>query len=312
MTAKIRSLGRGVVSAGFGALLAVSVGVPAFAGEATLKATYAATLAGFPIGSGTLDFGIGGDGDYRASLDARVAGLATVVANRTATASASGRALGDGIASRGYSLAIDGGSMPNHVDMSFSGGAVSQVAATELRFPGWDRRVPLKPEHKRGVIDPLAAFVLAVPPGKEAMNPANCNHTARVFDGRVRYDLRMVYGSRMEVQGNGGYAGPALVCAVNYKPIAGYRPLSPEEEKFERNLEFSIWFVPVAGANVMVPYKVVVGTPVGLLQVYAHRFDVSGDRTVATTSEPATTGTVRKKRRAALRAEAEAEADRTQ
>ena len=307
MTAKLRSLGRGVVSAGVGALLAASLTAPADAGDATLKATYAATLAGFPIGSGTLDFGIGGDGDYRASLDARVAGLATVVANRTATASASGRAAGDAVASRGYRLAIDGGAIPNHVDMSFAGGAVTQVAATELRFPGWDRRVPLKPEHKRGVIDPLAAFVIAVPPGKEAMNPANCNHTAKVFDGRVRYDLRMVYGARMEVQGTGGYSGPALVCAVNYRPIAGYRPLTPEEEKFERNLEFSIWFVPVAGASVMIPYKVVVGTPVGLLQIYAHRFDVSGDQTVTTAGEPATTGTVRKKRRAALRTDADTE-----
>ena len=305
MTAKRRILGRGVISAGLGALAAVSLSGTADAGDATIRASYAATLAGFPIGTGSLSFDIGGDGDYRASLDARIAGLATVVANRTATATAAGRASGDAVSSRGYRLAIDGGAWPNHVDMSFSGGAVSQVSATELRFPGWDRRVPLKPEHKRGVIDPLAAFVIAVPPGKEAMNPANCNHTARVFDGRVRYDLRMIYGSRMEVQGNGGYSGPALVCAVNYRPIAGYRPLSPEEEKFERNLEFSIWFVPVGGANVMIPYKVVVGTPVGLLQVYAHRFEVGGDRTVATTSEPTTTGSVRKKRRAALRSDAE-------
>ncbi len=307
MTAKRRTLGRGVISAGLGALALASLSGTAGAADASLRAAYAATLAGFPIGSGTLTFDIGGDGTYRADLDARVAGLATVVANRTATASASGRASGDAVASRGYRLSIDGGAWPNHVDMNFSGGAVTQVAATELRFPGWDRRVPLKPEHKRGVIDPLAAFVISVPPGKEAMSPSTCNHTARVFDGRVRYDLRMIYGSRMEVQGTGGYSGPALVCAVNYRPIAGFRPLSPEEERFERNLEFSIWFVPVAGSNVMIPYKVVVGTPVGLLQVYAHRFDVAGERTVTAPSEPATTGSVRKKRRAAMRTDADTE-----
>ena len=310
MTAKRRTFGRGVVMAGLGALAAAALPGTAGAGEATVRAKYSATLAGFPVGTGSLDFAIDDGGAYRASIDARISGLATVVANRTASASASGRAHGDGIASRGYSLAIDGGSWPNHVDMGFSGGTVTQVSATELRFPGWDRRVPLKPEHKRGVIDPLAAFVIAVPPGKDAMNPSNCNHTARVFDGRVRYDLRMVYGSRMEVQGREGYSGPALVCAVNYRPIAGYRPLSPQEEKFERNLEFSIWFVPAGGSKVMIPYKVVVGTPVGLLQVYAHRFDVTGLRTAEASSEPATTGTVRKKRRAALRAESDA--DRTQ
>lgn len=297
MTAKPTTLGRTVALAGLAALLA-STAAPVGAAEATIEASYAATLAGFPVGAGTLSFGVADGGEYRASIAARVSGLATIVANRTASASVTGRAAGDGVVSRAYRLAIDGGPMPNHVDLGFSGGTVTQVSATELRFPGWDRRVPLKPEHKRGVIDPLAAFVLAVPPGKDAMAPANCNHTARVFDGRVRYDLRMVYGSRMEVQGTEGYTGPALVCAVNYKPIAGYRPLSPEEEKFERNLEFSIWFVPVAGANVMLPYKVVVGTPVGLLQVYAHRFDVRGARTAAAAPEVTTTASVRKKKRA--------------
>lgn len=311
MTAKRTKLGRELVMAGFGAAIATAAPTAASAAEATVRASYAATLAGFPIGNGSLDFDVSDDGSYRASVDARISGLASVIANRSAAATATGRAGGDAVASRAYRLAIDGGAWPNHVEMGFSGGAVTQVSATELRFPGWDRRVPLKPEHKRGVIDPLAAFVIAVPPGKEVMNPANCNHTARVFDGRVRYDLRMVYGSRMEVQGTGGYSGPALVCAVNYKPIAGFRPLSPEEEKFERNLEFSIWFVPAGGSNVMIPYKVVVGTPVGLLQVYAHRFDVKGSAAVAAVaSEPATTGTVRKKRRAALRADAGAEAIR--
>lgn len=306
MTAKPSTIRRGLALAGLAALVA-GAALPAGAADTTIEASYAATLAGFPIGTGTLNFGVGDGGDYRASIDARIAGLATVVANRTATATASGRAAGDGIASHGYRLAIDGGSMPNHVEMDFAGGAVTQVSATELRFPGWDRRVPLKPEHKRGVIDPLAAFVIAVPPGKDAMNPSNCNHTAKVFDGRVRYDLRMIYGSRMEVQGKEGYTGPALVCAVNYKPIAGYRPLSPEEEKFERNLEFSIWFVPVAGTSVMIPYKVVVGTPVGLLQVYAHRFDVKGVRTASATPDVATTATVRKKKRAEKPADAGAD-----
>ncbi len=304
MTAKRTTFGAGLAVVGLTAQFVAAAPTIATAAEATIRASYAATLAGFPIGAGTLNFGVGENGDWRAALEAEVRGLATIVANRSATASASGRAAAASVSSRDYSLAIDGGSMPNHVAVGFSGGTVTEVSATELRFPGWDRRVPLKPEHKRGVIDPLAAFLIAVPPGKDPMNPSVCNHTAKVFDGRVRYDLRMVYGSRMEVQGREGYNGPALVCAVNYKPIAGFRPLSPEEEKFERNLEFSIWFVPVAEAGVMIPYKVVIGTPVGLLQVYAHRFEVKGTRTAEATSEPATTGTLRKKRRAALRDEA--------
>jgi hypothetical protein len=262
--------------------MALASVAPAAAGT-TVEATYVATLAGFPVGSGTLTFASEG-GDWRADVAAQVRGLATIVANRQATASASGHVAAKTQLSRDYDLKIDGGAEPNHVDMSFAGANVKSVSATELHFPGWDRRIPLLPEHKKGVIDPLAAFVLPVAAGQDPMAQANCDRTARVFDGRVRYDLRMTYGTRMEVQGKQGYSGPALVCAVAYRPIAGYRPLSPEEEKFERNLEFSIWFVPAGGTQMMIPYKVVVGTPVGLLQVYAHAFEVKGDKTAETTA----------------------------
>lgn len=262
-----------------GATLALAGFVSPAAAETTVEATYAATLAGFPVGSGTLTFGAAQNGDWRAAVEAQVRGLATIVANRSATATASGRASPKAMLSKDYALRIDGGAEPNHVDIDFAGTNVKAVSATELHFPGWDRRIPLLPEHKKGVIDPLAAFVLPLAAGQDPMAQSNCDHTARVFDGRVRYDLRMTYGARMDVQGKQGYAGPALVCAVAYRPIAGYRPLSPAEEKFERNLEFSIWFVPAGDARMMIPYKVVVGTPVGLLQVYAHSFTVKGSQT---------------------------------
>jgi hypothetical protein len=264
------------------AALLGATALPASAGT-TVEATYTATLAGFPVGAGTLTFAAGEGGDWRADVAAQVKGLAQVIANRQATASASGQVAAKTLLSKDYDLKIDGGAEPNHVDMSFAGANVKSVSATELHFPGWDRRIPLLPEHKKGVIDPLAAFVVPLAAGQDPMDKANCDRTARVFDGRVRYDLRMTYGARMEVQGKQGYAGPALVCAVAYRPIAGYRPLSPAEEKFERNLEFSIWFVPAGGARMMIPYKVVVGTPVGLLQVYAHAFEVKGDKTADTT-----------------------------
>lgn len=274
--------------------LAMVIAVPAWStagADTTVKASYVATLAGFPIGSGTLDFGYGAGGDFRATVDAQVRGLATMVANRTASATATGKATGNQINSLAYQLAIEGGPEANLVDMAFAGGAVKQLEATELHFPGWDRRVPLLPEHKKGVIDPLAAFVLPLAAGRDPLDNANCERTARVFDGRVRYDLRMTYGAKMEVMGKEGYSGPALVCAVAYKPIAGFRPLSPAEEKFERNLEMSIWFVPVAGVHVLIPYKVVVGTPIGLLQVYARDFTVKDGRS-AEVSSTETTGSV--------------------
>lgn len=276
------SFGRGIKSgvAGILALGGLAAAAPVqAASEASVEATYYATLSGFSVASGTLTFALDGTGDYRAAIGAQVSGFAALVANRSASASASGRARSGNTLARDYALSISGGPVTNAVNMTFSGGSVASVSATELRIPGADQRIPVTAAHKRGVVDPLGAFVVAMPNGRDVMTPKVCNRTLKVFDGRVRYDLRLVYGAKTAVRGTpGSYTGPAIVCAVAYRPIAGFRPLSAEQAKFERNIEFSIWFVPVGATNVLIPYKVVVGTPMGLLTVTAARFEVKGSR----------------------------------
>lgn len=272
----------GVAGALFAAGVMLASPAALAAGEASVEATYFATLSGFSVASGTLNFALDGSGDYRASLGAQVNGLAALLSPRAASASASGRAHSGNTLSKNYALNITGGPIPNAVNMTFAGGSVASVSATEIRPAGPDLRVPVTAAHKRGVIDPLGAFVVAMPNTKDVLTPKVCNRTLKVFDGRVRYDLRLVYGAKTDVRGGpGSYTGPAVICAVNYRPIAGFRPLSSEQQRFERNIEFSIWFVPVGATNVLIPYKVVVGTPMGLLTVTASRFEVKGSRTAA-------------------------------
>lgn len=276
----VRRTGRTPILAAAAVSLLAGMPVAGAAAEATVEATYHASLGGFSIASGSLSFALTGSGDYQAAIGAQVSGLASLVANRSAVASASGRAGGGSTSSRSYTLSINGGPIPNAVNMTFAGGSVASVAATELRPAGADLRVPVTAQHKRNVIDPLGAFVIAMPSAKDVLTPKVCARTLKVFDGRVRYDLRLVYGSRMDVRGEpGSYSGPAIVCAVNYRPIAGFRQMTPEQERYERNIEFSIWFVPVGATNVVIPLKVVIGTPMGLLVVAASRFEVKGTRT---------------------------------
>lgn len=265
---------------------AVASGPAGAASEASVEATYYATLGGFSIASGNLTFMLGDSGEYRAALGAQVSGFAALIANRSAEASASGRAIPGSPSSRSYSMAINGGPIANEVNMTFSGGSVASVRATELRSSNPDARMPVTAAHKQGVIDPLAAFVVTMGNPKDVLTPKVCNRTLRVFDGRVRYDLRLVYGAKTDIQGQpGSYSGPAIICAVNYRPIAGFRPLTPEQEKYERNIEFSITFVPVGTTGVMLPYRVNIGTPAGLLVVSASRFEVKGTRLGSTGSQ---------------------------
>lgn len=263
----------------FGLSALVALGAPlttALADDVTVDAEYSASISGFPIATGTLRFTLSGQ-TYDAQIKAQVSGLAALITSRSAVGEASGRAEPGHISPEAYSLSIQGGQSVNEVAETFSNNKVVALAATELHLAGWEDRVPLLPSHKQGVVDPLSAFVIPMQPGRDNLTPAVCNRTLKIFDGRVRYDLRLVFGAHNDVSGDAGsYSGPAIVCAVAYRPIAGQRILSAEQQKFENNIEFSIWFVPVGSTGILLPHRVVIETQSGLLVVNASRFVVHG------------------------------------
>lgn len=251
--------------------------VGARAGTISVDAAYGATLSGWTIGSGRLAISFDDNRNYNADVKAGVSGIAALVSSRSASGAAEGRADSYQNVPRSYALTVSGGAATNAVEIAFSGNSVRSVQATELRFAVNNERVPLLPQHKQGVVDPLGGFIIAVPQGRDPLAQSTCNRTVRVFDGRVRYDLRLIYGATTEISNDGsGYSGPAITCAVNYRPIAGQRILSPEQQKFERSMEFSITYVPLGNSGILLPHRVVIGTPMGLLTVAATRFAVSG------------------------------------
>lgn len=259
-----------------------SLSASALADDVTVDATYYATLSGFPIANGTLQFKLDGK-NYDARISAQVSGLAALIASRSATGAANGKIEGNRVSPDSYSLSISGGNAVNEVAEQFINNRVVALAATELHLIGWDQRVPLLPQHKQGVVDPFGAFVIPMQANRDIMTPAVCNRTLKIFDGRVRYDLRLVYGTREEIKAQGdSYSGPAIVCAVAYRPIAGQRVLPPEQKKFEENIEFSIWFVPVGSTGVLLPHRILIQTQSGLLVVNAASFVVHGSTPIMT------------------------------
>jgi hypothetical protein len=289
-----------------GLALGTGISAPAaLAGSLSVDASYGANLGGWTIGSGRLAMSFDDNRNYSANITAGVSGIAALVSSRSAVGSAEGRADPYQVVPKSYALTVSGGAVTNAVEMAFSGNSVRSVSATELRFAINNERVPLLPQHKQGVVDPLGGFVIAVPQGRDPLAQSTCNRTVRVFDGRVRYDLKLIYGASTEIKGDGsGYSGPAITCAVNYRPIAGQRILSPEQQKFERSMEFSITYVPLGNTGILLPHRVVIGTPMGLLTVSATHFSVSGaEPYVASADRPTRTARARK---AEVKAEAEA------
>jgi hypothetical protein len=128
--------------------------------------------------------------------------------------------------------------------------------------------VPLTASHKNNILDPVGAFLVAV------NNPADgnrvCNRTVKVFDGWQRFDVRLSYREIKAV--TGAYRGNAIVCGARYVPIAGHRPSRESVEYMANNQRLEVWMVPIEGTNVMIPYRIMIGTQVGDLIVQARTF----------------------------------------
>jgi hypothetical protein len=64
--------------------------------------------------------------------------------------------------------------------------------------------------------------------------PSNlCGNPVKVFDGRVRFDLKLSNGRRLNVKEK-TWKGPAIQCDLEYVELAGGRPKSPEKKAAEK------------------------------------------------------------------------------
>jgi hypothetical protein len=102
--------------------------------------------------------------------------------------------------------------------------------------------------------------------------PEACPRSVSVFDGRLRYDLHLVYKRTDRVKADKGYEGQAVVCAVYFSPIAGYLPSRAAIKYLAEQRGMEAWLVPVAGTRVMVPFRLAIPTPIGLGVMQATQF----------------------------------------
>ena len=52
-------------------------------------------------------------------------------------------------------------------------------------------------------------------------------------------------------------AGPAVICAVKFIPIAGYQPDNPGIRLMSQTNEIEVWLIPVRNTKMYVPYRIV-------------------------------------------------------
>jgi hypothetical protein len=133
-------------------------------------------------------------------------------------------------------------------------------------------RIPITDAHKKGVFDPMTSSLLRVPGNADPVGPDACRAGAAVFDGRMRYDLKLDFKRMETVKADHGYRGPVVVCSVYFTPIAGYIPDRPVIKYLAGQRNIEIAFAPIVGTRILVPFRMLIPTPLGTAMLEATSF----------------------------------------
>ena len=242
---------------------------PGFA-QGKLDARYSVTLGGLPIGRGAWVIDIADD-HFSAAASGATAGLMQVFASGQGQSAARGGVTGGQLVPSTYASSIVTDQKYDEVRMVITSGTVREFVADPPTTPNPDR-VPLTEAHRRGVSDPMTASLMRVPGNGETTVPQACQRTLSIFDGRMRYDLKLTFKRLDQVKTEKGYQGPAVVCAVYFSPVAGHIPDRAALKYLMGLRDIEVWLAPIAGTRVMVPYRVSVPTPIGVGIMQATQF----------------------------------------
>lgn len=245
------------------ALIAISglIALPAAAADYSFEAEYRVAISGLELGRATISGNFDG-ADYRIDGRGRLTGLAGALVEYRGSASAAGHLEPRGISPSAFSVDATDGEKTTKVRMTMAGDDVRQVRL-EPPLPKKEHpaRVIVKENHKRGVIDPMSALMVVGTMKDGNITRAVCSRSFPVFNGRERFDIELSFKSRMQMDET-GYTGPAVVCEARYKPIAGHRTDREEIEYFSSRAA-EVVYIPVKGADIAIPYRVTVPTPLG-------------------------------------------------
>jgi hypothetical protein len=245
-----------------------------------LEAVYTASIAGIPIGRGNWIIEISDD-QYTAAASGTTTGILRFFTGARGTGAAHGTVNGGQPVPTSYGATIIYDRKVDDVRIALVGGNVTDFAV-EPPLPPIPDRIPVTDADRRGVFDPMTSMLNRVAGIGDPVSPEACNRKVAVFDGRVRYDLHSEYKRMETVKAERGYAGPAVVCAVYFTPIAGYIPNRPAIKYLVELRDAEVWLAPITGTRVLVPFRFSMPTPLGTGLLQATEFV-----TVAQPSHPA-------------------------
>jgi len=238
--------------------------------QGRLDARYEATLAGIPVGKGAWTIDISDD-TFSAAASGGTSGLLKAFASGSGTGASTGRVVNGALIGTNYTASTTTSKKTEAIHMVLVNGNVREYGI-EPEPPVDPDRLPITDAHRRGVYDPMTGSLLHVGGTGDVLSPEACHTGAAIFDGRMRYDLKLDFKRMETVKAEKGYHGPAVVCAIYFSPVAGYVPDRAVIKYLAAARNIEIAFAPVAGTRILVPFRMIIPTPLGTAMLEATQF----------------------------------------
>lgn len=240
------------------------------AAQGRLQAEYVATVAGVQVGHGNWFVDIS-DSTYTAMASGATAGVLTIFSGAHGTGSAQGTIADGHPVPQSYNTTIMDNRQVDAVRIALANGNVTTYSAEPPLVPRPDR-VPVTDADRRGVVDPMTSALTHVDGNGDPVSPEACQRKIAVFDGRIRYDLTSRFKRMDVVKAERGYAGPAVVCALYFTPVAGHVPNRSGIRYLIELRDAEVWLAPIAGTRMLVPFRFSMPTPLGEGILLARQF----------------------------------------
>lgn len=238
------------------------VGLPAVAAEARARAEYTVTMGGTHIANVTIILTDNGS-QYSLALDAKIAGLAQLIASGSAKATSKGISSPKGLQSQKFDLLTRAQGQEFTSAITYAGGSVDTFIVTPPIIDNIDR-VAIERKHLTAATDMMAPFVLRGP----ALDKSLCSKQMPIFTGVERFNLSMTYvKDDTATSKRTGYQGPLVLCSVHYTPISGHYTYNEITNYLAQNERILIWFAPLKLAGTYIPYRALISTEAGDLSV---------------------------------------------
>ncbi|MGH6926620.1 MAG: DUF3108 domain-containing protein [Propylenella sp.] len=234
----------------------------------SLRADYAVTIGGLPVGKAKLTAEIA-DRHYSVAFSGGVSGFARLFTDAETGAEATGTIGDDRPRAESYSHFWIEDNETETVSMRFAGDGVTDIAIEPpVKRP--ERYVPMSAEAKAEAVDMVSAFLW---PAAAGASPEACERTLPLIDGRRRFDIESAF-SRMDsfATGNGSRYSRAVVCTLTYRPIAGHRIDKQEDGFLSGGGDIEVWLAS-AGDGIVAPVKVTVESRYGRVVMQATTFE---------------------------------------